>query len=221
MLDLGCGTSRLAISMHRSFEEIVAVDPITGMIKKSREIAKKSKVKNIRWIQKRAEDLSEDIGNFRLVTIGIALHWMDAERVLRFCYRHLTNDGGIALIFSRSLWCGTEDWQKKTKEIIKKFLGEERRTTQGKFQAPKADFGRLLAEVFPKTEEKIIPYEWRWDIESVIGYLYTTSFCSRTLLGDKTEEFENTLKKELLAMDSSGRFKEIIPLQVILGWKNK
>ena len=43
-----------------------------------------------------------------------------------------------------------------------------------------------------------------WTIDSMIGNLYSTSFCSRRLLGDRVEAFERDLRSAILAVEPSG-----------------
>ncbi len=56
---------------------------------------------------------------FRLVTIGQALHWIDQQKVLGNIIQLLVKGGGLAVVSGKSIWNGTEEWQRKTVEVIK------------------------------------------------------------------------------------------------------
>ena len=47
-----------------------------------------------------------------------------------------------------------------------------------------------------------------WTIEEIVGYLQSTSICSRNILGDRMEGFLAGLKAALLAHDPSGAYPE-------------
>ncbi len=68
------------------------------MLKEAQLQAKAERATNISWVQQRAESLSPAVGQFRLVTIGRAFHWMERELVLEKIYELLSDDGGVAII---------------------------------------------------------------------------------------------------------------------------
>src|SRR5690242_4304928 len=83
LLDLGTGPGQLAIPLAGRFEEVVASDVSAEMVAEGQRQAERAGVANIRWLTGRAEETSPDLGQFRLVTIGGAFHWMDQPVVLQ------------------------------------------------------------------------------------------------------------------------------------------
>ena len=47
-------------------------------------------------------------------------------------------------------------------------------------------------------------FEVTWTIDSMIGNLYSMSFCSRRILGDRVDAFERDLRAAILAVEPSG-----------------
>jgi hypothetical protein len=44
-----------------------------------------------------------------------------------------------------------------------------------------------------------------WTVQSVIGHLYSTSYCSRAELGDRMQAFEQEITTALFQAEPSGR----------------
>ena len=59
------------------------------------------------------------------------------------------------------------------------------------------------------------PHEWT--VESIIGQLYSTSHCSRRLLGKNAAAFERDLEQALLKCDPSGRYHQDVDCGYTLG----
>ena len=54
-----------------------------------------------------------------------------------------------------------------------------------------------------------------WTMDGIIGYLFSTSFASRAVLGDKAEGFERDLRARLSRLSPEGRFEDEIEHSVI------
>ena len=110
--------------------------------------------------------LRDRLGMFKLVTIGTAFHWMDREKTLDELYRMVTPGGGIVIAWNTSIWTETEDgWQPVVRQVIKNFLGEERRAGSGTFNvAP------IRHEVFVADSSFVNMETWKhhWTRESTL-----------------------------------------------------
>jgi hypothetical protein len=106
----------------------------------------------------------------------------------------------------------TEDWKMKRKELIIKYLGEERRAgdhLHKDFIPEKRPFEELIAESSFKTFEfREYPYSTERNIDEIVGFLYSTSYANKRLFGDRADEFEQELRTELLKLVPSGKFVE-------------
>jgi len=220
VLDLGAGTGEMAIPLSKYVGEIVAVEPDPAMISEGKWRAEEANVENIVWQQKRAEDFKGEPDSFQLVVIGQALHWMEQQEVLENILQLVKQDGGLAVVTSRSVWKGKEDWQVKTVEVIKRFLGEERRAGKGTFQGDGRRHDEVIAELpFARHEVQDFKNDYSWNVEKLIGYLYSTTFATKHLFGDRVDEFEAELRQELLKINPADEFTEQQEVTVIMAWK--
>ncbi len=48
----------------------------------------------------------------------------------------------------------------------------------------------------------------RWNVESLIGFVYSTSFLNRSVIGRHADAFERDLRSQLLACCSNGVFEQ-------------
>lgn len=156
LLDLGCGPGLIAIPMSHQFQEIVAINPDPEMVKFCQQEAQFKGVNNVICVQKKAEEIDATLGQFKLVTIGRAFHWMQRELVLQRSYELLSDDGGVAIISTdENPWRSDHPWEKATIEVVKKWLGESRKpATQGLADIPHEEV--LAQSSFP---DYAVPYE--------------------------------------------------------------
>jgi hypothetical protein len=54
-----------------------------------------------------------------------------------------------------------------------------------------------------------------WNADSLVGYLYSTSFASRAVLGDLQEPFEMDLRTRLARYSADDEFPEAIDFTII------
>lgn len=219
LLDLGCGTGQLTVPLARYFAEVVGVDPESDMLEEAKKRAARNGVKNIKFITERAEDISDQLGTFRLTTRGASFHWMQQREVLRKVYQLTEAGGGIVIVSdSTSPWHeGGILWKEVRKRIVQKYLGEKRQAGNAFYQEKGEKFEDLIdTSPFGGHEEWIYEYAYTWTLEAAINVLYSTSFASRRFYGDKLNNFEQELRAALLKLEPSGIFKENIILQVLL-----
>lgn len=219
LLDLGCGTGELAVPLSAHLEEVVALDSSAEMIAEARRRGTGAGMANVRWLEMPAEAIGPDLGRFRLVTAGSAFHWMDRALVLERCHQVLTTGGGIALVgfVGGTFWASEVPWEQAVVAVIRRWLGPERRAGQGTFRPE--DHPRheemIARSTFVDVQVGEISAHHTWDVDSLIGYLYSTSFCSPTLLGANRQAFEDDLRRTLAEIDASGRFEQRLVAEYI------
>ncbi len=213
LLDVGCGTGQIAIPFAPYFAEVVGLDPDPSMLAEAARVAREANVSNVRWIQGRDRDLIQfagEIGNVRLSTFGRAFHWMEQDATLRALDQIIEPDGGVVVCSdAERIWRISGDWQHATQEVIRRWLGGVRRAGSGTYNVRHAPFTETLeASAFSEVEYFQTEVERFPTIDDIVGYLYSTSFCSHHVLGDKQEAFEADLRQTLGAINPEGRFSE-------------
>jgi len=92
VMDLGCGPGQLAHAFAPYAAQVVAIDPEPEMLR----IARDQAPANVEFIEASSYDLSPHLGQFHLVTIGRAFHWMDRTDTLRRLDGLTDADGAVA-----------------------------------------------------------------------------------------------------------------------------
>jgi ubiquinone/menaquinone biosynthesis C-methylase UbiE len=221
LLDLGTGPGQLAIPLAKHFAEVVASDVSAEMIAEGERQAERAGVTNIRWLTGRAEETPADLGQFQLVTIGGAFHWMDQPTVLRRLETLVAPGGAVALFgMGGSHWNVPELWSQAVVATIQRWLGQERRAGQRVARFDERRFEDWLAEsAFSRLEIGTYQFHPIWTLDEVIGELYSTSYANPTLLGDRLPAFEADLRRELLAIEPSGRYTRAINCDWVFAWR--
>lgn len=223
MLDLGCGDGRLALRFSDWFEKVVGVDMEPEMIQQAQKLSREYRVENTKWFIGDIEKYkSQSNGEFRFVTIAKAFHWMDRPVVLDHLYEMIPDGGGVAIIDNFTPNSVLLEWQKKVKDVVNQWYGNERRAGNTTFTHPEITHQEIIANSkFVLEVHQIPPYEQYWTIDSIIGNHYSTSYGSKRFLGENVDLFEEHLKEELLAIDPTGVFTEQINTSVKLALKER
>ena len=221
LLDLGCGTGELARPLHADFEEAVGLDISPEMVAEARRQSARAGIANIRWLCLPAEEISERLGRFRLVTLGNTFHWMRRDEVLDRAYGLIEPGGGVAILGNPGgIWAGEDPYERAVREVVVRWLGPRRRTRAGAFAAEEG------AEKVALARSRFVGMavgEHRWarpvDVETILGELYSTSFASKVLLGEQAAPFAADLRRTLLALEPSGRFVQRLRTEYIFAYK--
>jgi trans-aconitate methyltransferase len=193
---MGCGTGQSTFALAPLFEKTVAFDTDSEML--SEAARNEPDGLRIEWQLRSDKDVTTNEGPYRLVTACRSFNWMDQYPLLQKLHSVLEPNGGVALIGDGSFWTGNDPWQRKLKEVIQSFLGQERRAGQSTYSAPVEPYVVTLKNNgYEETHLETIPVDREWNIQSIIGYLYSTSFAAKRLFGERLAEFEATLETEL------------------------
>ena len=197
LLDMGCGTGQSTFALAPLFKKSFAFDVDPQMLAEAKKRCPAHL--DIVWQQRSDQEVTRSEGPYKLVTACRSFNWMDQNSLLDKLNEIIEPNGGVALIGDGSFWTGREVWQKKIKEVIQRFLGEKRRAGSGTYVSSEEPYVTSLKKHhYHDVDAKTIPVERQWTVESILGYLYSTSFAARHLFGEKIENFEQTLKNELL-----------------------
>ena len=148
---------------------------------------------------------------FDLVAVGNAFHRLDRVAVRARLVPHLRNGGGLALLWGESPWTGERPWQRVLTDTVDRWvdaLDARDRVPEGWEQAIVRDpHEQVLRRAGLSYEGKFgFPVVERWSVESLCGFVESTSVLNRTVLGDRTDGFEDDLRARLLACCPDGAF---------------
>ena len=224
LLDLGCGPGPVALALAHLFREVVAIDPDDAMRAEGERLAREGGITNIEWRFGGSKDLSPALGQFRLVTMGNSFHWMDRARTLDALYDLVTDGGGIAVVGEGAPIPPPPmtRWRVAITEVLKAYLGD--RPLPWESPGPPLLAERHETYITRSRFRDLASYresfDIEWTIESMLGNLYSTSFCSRRVLGDRVEAFERDLRAAILAVEPSGILKGEPPeFFAYMAWK--
>ncbi len=220
VLDLGCGTGQLAIPLAPPVREVVGMDPEPEMLAEAAAQADRAGIRNIHWVRgsdRDLERLKDDLGTFRAVTMGRSFHWMDRDATLRTLSEMVEPVGGVVVVSDNErVWDVDGWWQETVQETITRWLGPVRRAGSGTrtvFERFEDVFARSPfhnVEVYHELLHRIVT------TDELIGYLYSTSFCSLAVLGDNRAAFEADLRQRLHALSPTDVFDEDVALDAWL-----
>lgn len=223
LLDLGCGTGQIAVPLAGSFAGVIGMDPEPEMLAEAREAALQTGATNIDFVLGGSNDLhalKDQLGDFRLVTMGSSFHWMDREATLATLSRMVEPGGGLVVASAGSLWTNPAPWCLEVKSIVHRWLGQERRAGSSTYAVPPVRHETLIdRSPFGPCETHVLEYKLLWTIEGIVGYLYSTSFCSPFVLGSRRQGFEDDLTGSLRCMKPDGVFSEDVKLEVLIGFR--
>ena len=77
----------------------------------------------------------------------------------------------------------------------------------------------LARSAFQRIKHYRLDYRRTRDVDWIVGNLYSTSFASPAVLGERRAGFERDLRSTLLALNPDGQFEEEVALEAILAWK--
>ncbi len=221
LLDLGCGTGQLALPLAPHVATAIGMDPDREMLAEAAAAARRGGVENIEWVIGRSDELpalAGQLGPLRLVVMGRSFHWMDGDQTLRDLDALVEPAGAILLTGDAcGIWSGDLDWQIAIRETIRDWLGPERRAGSGTYQVEHDPWEIMLARSpFPSFDERHFPVRREWDIATIIGLLYSMSFSSPHILGDRRAGFEADLRQRLAALKPDGTFAEDVVVDAFL-----
>ena len=213
LLDLACGPGRVALDLAASFRSVWAIDLEPEMVDAGRQEATRRAIDNVTWYVGRAEDLAAPAEAFDLITIGEAFHRLDQALIAQKALAWLRPGGCLATLGGIGILDGREPWQMLVAQVAHRWMARAFPDGWG--------VARVGTEVGPGSQERVIrgagfievtertfgaPRDWTF--AEILGYLQSTSVCSRKALGDDFEAFAAELRAVLLERAHSLTFHE-------------
>ena len=139
--------------------------------------------------------------------MGESFHRMDRRRTLEALYELVNVDGGVAIL-GRGMPLPLPPmtpWRAAVSKVVRRYLGEIPLPWDHEPPPPEElDEAYLKRSRFRDLMEHQELFDVEWTVESIIGNLYSMSFCNRKLLGERAAAFERDLRSAILAVEPSG-----------------
>jgi len=216
LLDLACGTGKVAFALRSGFAEIWAADQEPDMIDvASSKAAANEDTARFRFLTGAAEDLDLPSGAFDLVTVGNAFHRLRRDVVAGCIRRWLRPDGHLALLWGGTPTDGDEPWQQALRAVMQRWQdgnGIDQRLPPGYAAARQArpDLVVLAEAGFELTGETQVGYSRIWTLDEIAGFVASTSVLSVAALGDRAQEFDADLRAALRASQLSDGLRQYV-----------
>ena len=222
LLDVGCGPGTVALFFAHLFENVVGLDPDSGMLAEAQRAAAEQRISNADWLQMRAEELPGRLGTFRVISFGQSFHWMDRPRVASAVREMLDANGAVVQV---DLWHTSPPNQvlpsgpyppipeAAIDELRRRWLGPDRRAGQGfRNTSPGGEDAVFQAAGFAPEELVIVPDDrvLERSVDDVVAWVLSTSSTAPHLFGDHLDDFVEELRSLLLDMSSEGRFRVVL-----------
>jgi SAM-dependent methyltransferase len=207
LLDIGTGTGFVVDALLASFDDIVGIDVDPDLLHVARSSVRPRPGQRLSFVGSRAEQFRPETGwRADLVTICRTFHWLDRPAVLARLDQQVAADGVVAIFGDNSIWAANAPWKSEITLVLAEFLGERRRAGDGVYQRPRPYSEDLDGSPFSSWTRVTVPVRRERTLESVIGYLHSTSFAAPRLFGDRLEEFDRALRERLPAHATDGVF---------------
>ncbi len=215
LLDLGCGPGLVCLPLSLWFSEVLALDPEPEMLAVAEREARRQGLTHVRFLPLRAEDAPDTVAPLRLVTCGASFHWMDRPRVAERVWRWLEPGGGFVILAPAGMLGGSEPWRLAAVEVLQHWVGDNWHPGPGTYDLEPLHEEVLARSPFGPPKVRYFAQQHEWSVEGLIGYLHSTSFASRAVLGERAEGFARELRERLLALEPANRFSELLTTTLI------
>ena len=197
---------------------MIGIDVDADLLEVARSSVKPRPGQQIAFVQARAEEFVPPTGwTADLVTICRTFHWLDRPLVLEKLDQTVAPDGVLAILGDNSIWADNTGWKSELTMILAEFLGEARRAGSGTHQRPTPYTDDLEGSAFTAWEQLKVPLRRERSLDSVIGYLHSTSFGAPHLFGDRLEEFDDAVRGRLPGFAEDDVFVDENEFGILLG----
>jgi SAM-dependent methyltransferase len=214
VLDIGCGTGQMTIPLARHAQEVVAIDPLPGMLAGGREAAQVAGAGNITWLEGDSSHIVELAGpGADLAVFAASFHWTDRPVVLA-ALNGVLAPAGTVIVVNDVLGDNEEpDWVHAIARIRERYLGAGQRTGMSII----ADHRDVLAgSAFAAVDALTWSWTRQLTVEEVTGLQLSYSFSTPALLGENTEQFTRDVRAAVLDLHPTGVVSEPFRVEVLI-----
>ena len=225
LLDIGCGPGSLTLPLAARVEHAVGVDPDPGMLGEARRGATAAGIRNVTWLNSRAEDVPAAVGPFRAATMAQSFHWMDRSRVAARLHQLVEPGGALAHIHATTHQGidGTTPLphprppRREIDALIGRYLGDRRRAGRGhrpmdettELDRQRAEAALFTAAGWSGPAHRVVPGRIvERGADDVVASVFSLSYAAPHLFGHRLAAFEQELRGLLDRASPNGLFSE-------------
>ena len=217
LLDIGTGTGFVVEALQASFDDVIGIDVDPDLLEVARSSVHPHPGQRLQFFQAPAEQFRPPEGWCAdLVSICRSFHWLDRPAVLAHLDSYVAPDGVVAIFGDNSIWAANAPWKSEITSVLAEFLGERRRAGDGTYRRPRPYTDDLDQSPFSSWTQTTVPVRRERTLDSVIGYLHSTSFAAPRLFGDRMEEFDQALRARLPRHATGGVFVDENEFSILL-----
>lgn len=216
VLDIGCGTGQLAIPLSRHAGQVVAIDPVAGMLEHGRLAADAVGVRNIRWVRGSSQQLVDIVEpGAQLAVFAASFHWVDRVDVVDDLDKLLTPAGSILVINDDMDDAEQPAWAHAIAEVRSRYPGL---TAQPGAQTSQRQTHRdvLRRSAFGDVHATTWSWTRRLSLDEVVGLQLSYSFSTPALLGDRLDAFIRDVRDAVLAVHPDEAIDEPYRVEALL-----
>jgi ubiquinone/menaquinone biosynthesis C-methylase UbiE len=203
LIDLGTGPGLLALGFAPFVGRIVGVDPEPAMLAAARQAAARQ-AQDFTLIEGKAEALPDNIGQFDVVTVGRALHWMDRDAIAELFERLVKPGGAILICSSGSAADNSNQWLDEYNKARRFWSApgsaRHRESLADLLQTTRF---RLIDEIIVETSHEV-------SVSDLAHRVLTFSTSSPEVLGSKVEAMLRDVQERLPPLSHDGRLTEFV-----------
>ena len=209
VLDLGCGPGSLSVPFARAGMAVTAADPEPEMLAAAGASARAARVPLSLW-RGGSYDLTQEMGPFRLVTIGRAFHWMDRMATLTMLDKIVAAGGAVAFFHDAHPVLPENEWFKLLCKVGDRYGRSARpHIAERKALGHRRYEPFLYQSAFTELDGLSVTVRKTITVDDIVGRAFSQSTTSPEKLGARADDFEAELRERLHELSPSGQFTEI------------
>lgn len=216
VLDLGCGPGQLALAFAPLAGAVLAVDPEPEMLALCQAQIEAGGYRHVEARPGSSQDLDAGLGQFDLVLIGRAFHWMDRVATLRQLDRLVVPGGAVVLFADRHPRLPANAWLATFDEIVERYAAADPARALRKSANWVRHETILLDSVFCRLERYSVFEEEALTFERIVDRALSRSSTSSARLGMEADNMLAELRRRLFPDRAGVTLTEIVEAEALI-----
>jgi len=216
VLDLGCGPGQLALAFAPLAGSVLAIDPEPEMLALCQAQIEAGGYRHVEARPGSSQDLNAGFGQFDLVLIGRAFHWMDRVATLRQLDRLIVPGGAVVLFADRHPKLPANAWLETFDEIVERYAAADPDRTLRKSANWVRHETILLDSAFCRLERYSVFEEEELSFERIADRALSRSSTSSARLGMEAEKMLEELRRRLFPDRAGVALTEVVEAEALI-----